>query len=204
LGPVDRDRRIRTARLRRVPARGRRGRRIDHRTGGVPPRTIPPRPQAGDRPVGAPDGAGRPRIPAGGDGRGCPAGLRHRAWTDTWHHRDHGDGRLVRRTLDRRAVPAPTRPAGTVTVSAASVTAGTPGSASPRMPDASRMLPSVSAPPHRDLPIEWRTDSGEFIDGPASSDEDPPSPPLSAEDLLEPDADEQEYRWAVRLRIVAI
>lgn len=81
------------------------------------------------------------------------------------------------------------------------------------------MLPSVSDPPRRDLPIEWRTDSGEVISGPpASAITGSPasaitgSPvgtaeataPLSAEDHLEPEVEERERRMALWLRAVVV
>src|SRR5690606_6710115 len=86
-------------------------------------------------------------------------------------------------------------------------------------PDASRMLPSVSDPPRRDLPIEWRTNSGEVIAGPPAigaktaathsaaavpSHAAEPSVPLSAEDHFELEVDERERRIAICLRIVVV
>jgi hypothetical protein len=74
------------------------------------------------------------------------------------------------------------------------------------------MLLPVSSPPHRDLPIEWRTETGEFIGQPPQPQPSPPAAatrptlppdgPRSTEDLFEADLSPDEHRAATRVRAV--
>lgn len=66
------------------------------------------------------------------------------------------------------------------------------------------MLLRVSTPPHRDLPIEWRTETGDVIGQSPGGAAQPAEPPHSAEDPLELTVDAEDRRLAVRVRVAAV